>query len=393
MGSSDMVYGEISSGGVYAKGEVAREEAEEKQRKREHSLLWRKNKQEKIQKEKAERFAKREKKRLENLAKLELKNAPTELYAYADEQSYRQRLTQYFEANPSYISALKYDRPTTDELLYKVLGLIPKRCGQKVRMAFGRVMRDLGFEQVQGVRSVKLSDEQILQQIKRKRALVEELREQVRHASGLTKKQKRLINEGPPADKPEKCSYWRRPFTKADKAPPTTDRPVKLVYKTATSPKLPARTTTVVQPIPEPYERGDTKKAIQDYLADNPDFSSDGFTLDSLRYMKPPIPFVGRVSDKTLPASAQTVEALFGELGYVKRWVMNYGPAANKTGNYWFKAKPEAPRMLSYDEQMDVDIEEDLAKIAAKKAVTGSAPDALDDYYDELDDDLDEDFA
>ena len=360
-----MAYGENISGGVYAKGEVAREEAEEKQRKREAAQIWRKNKQEKEQRLKAERLAKREKKRKELLTQFEIKNAPKELYTYADEQEYRQRLTQYFEDNPFAISALKYDRPTTDELLHTVLGLIPKRCGQTVRMAFGRVMRELGFEQVQGFRCVKLSDEQILRQIKRRQVLVDDLREHIRHASELTKKQKKLINEGPPADKPEKCSYWRRPFTGYAKAPSVPDWPIKPVFKSATSQKLPAQTITVPHPIEEIFPYHDTRNSIAKYLADNPRVVEEKFTFKDLTDVRPPIP------NLSVEVNPLTFEEIAIELGYVKGFRQT-----GKVGYCW---------------GLPPGSEADLARIAAKKAVTGAAPDALDDYYDELDDDEDYD--
>ena len=389
-----MVNTEIFSGNVYGKGEVAREEAEARQQKREKQKLAREYTQMRVRRKKEERAAKREEKQREALAREREKNEPVVYYHFADEWEYRRLLARHFEENPAYISFWADGRPTTDDILKDVLGLNPERCGQIVRRAFCKVMAELGFYRRAGYKDVKLTDVQYARRLKRHDELIEDMQLKVRHVDGLTKTQKKLLKFGPSRYKTVKCSFWQRPSSGEIVVDTGEGQPVGTVYTPKmipkTSPKLPARTVTVVQPISEPYERGDTKKAIQSYLADNPDFSSDGFTLDSLRYMKPPIPFVGKVSDKTLPASAQTVEALFGELGYVKRWVMNYGPA-NKTGNYWFKAKPEAPRRLSYDEQMDIDIEEDLARIAAKKAVTGAAPDALDDYYDELDDD--EDFA
>ena len=402
-----MIKEEIISGGVYAKGEVAREEAEERQRKREASAIWRKNKQEKEQREKAERLARREKKRLDAWEKLELKNAP--LYAHIDRQEYKQLLTQYFETYPLAISALPDRRPTTDELLQGVLGLTPKLCGQRVRMAFGKIMRELGFEQVQGTRIVKLSDEQKLRRSKRRHALIEDLRGQIRDSRELTIKQKRLIIMGPPENEQEKCSYWRRPFTKYVKAPNLNKpaKPTKPVYKSGANPKIPKKTVTVPHPIVEVFPLQDTKDAIAEYLKNNPQLVKDGFNFKDLTDVRPPIP------NLSVEVNSLTFEELVTELGYIKTL-----RTTGKVGNYWGLPKPKLalhqPQAIGFGKYEEPD-EEDLFLADPKykdfdtldddddltgpdtKGVhaksTSAAPDALDDYYDELDDDLDEDFA
>jgi len=420
---------EIFSGNVYGKGEVAREEAEARQQKREKQKLAREYTQMRVRRKKEERAAKREEKQREALAREREKNEPVVYYHFADEWEYRRLLARHFEENPAYISFWADGRPTTDDILKDVLGLNPERCGQIVRRAFCKVMAELGFYRRAGYKDVKLTDVQYARRLKRHDELIEDMQLKVRHVDGLTKTQKKLLKFGPSRYKTVKCSFWQRPSSGPVSArAPDDNQPIRVTYVpktgTPTSPKLPARTITVVQPIEEPYARGDTKKAMKEFLDNNPEFYEDGFRLDDLRNRKPPIPFVGRASAGTQTVRADTAEALLVELGYHKSLLMNYG-VLNKCGPHWFKDKKEEqplhqPQAIGFGKYEEPD-EEDLFLADPKykdfdtldddddltgpdtKGVhaksTGTAPlavsvaerDALDGYYDELDDD--EDFA